>query len=158
LPLTSSLELFRELARLGGELVALHLMESSKLDTLMTTYTGPKDPKVGRVGWLEDTVWLDAAATKNDHPTIPSTIGFRGVPEEVWNFHIGGYQVCEKWLKDRKGRVLTADDIKHYQRIVVALQETIRIMGEIDEVIDAHGGWPNAFLVENILPMQRQAL
>ena len=50
----------------------------------------------------------------------PGTIGFRGVPEDVWNFHIGGYQVCEKWLKDRKGRTLSKDDIAHYQKIVVA--------------------------------------
>ncbi|MDA2937207.1 hypothetical protein MYX75_02960 [Acidobacteria bacterium AH-259-A15] len=63
----------------------------------------------------------------------------------------GGYQVCEKWLKDRQakggkkprpGRVLTDEDITHYQKIVVALNETIRIMGEIDEVIEEHGGWP----------------
>lgn len=69
----------------------------------------------------------------------------------MWNFHIGGYQVCEKWLKDRgpkrgkPGRVLTGDDIAHYHRIVTALHETIRIQREIDEVIDAHGGWPDAF-------------
>ena len=68
-----------------------------------------------------------------------------GVPEDVWNFHIGGYQVCEKWLKDRKGRTLTKDDIAHYQKIVVALNETIRLMKEIDEVIEKHGGWPDAF-------------
>jgi hypothetical protein len=65
----------------------------------------------------------------------------------VWNFHIGGYQVCEKWLKDRKGRRLSKDEIAHYQKIVVALNETIRIMKEIDEVIEAHGGWPDAFAV-----------
>jgi hypothetical protein len=70
------------------------------------------------------------------------TAGFRGVPEAVWNFHIGGYQVWEKWLKDRKGRTLSAEDIEHYQRVVVALHETIRIMGEIDAVIEEHGGWP----------------
>jgi len=58
---------------------------------------------------------------------------------------IGGYQVCAKWLKDSKGRVLTADDITHYHRIVVALHETIRLMAEIDKTIDAHGGWPAAF-------------
>jgi hypothetical protein len=69
----------------------------------------------------------------------------RNVPEAVWNFHIGGYQVCEKWLKDRKGRTLTADDIAHYHKIVIALHETIRLMGEIDAVIEAHGGWPGAF-------------
>ena len=60
----------------------------------------------------------------------------------MWAFHIGGYQVCEKWLKDRKGRPLSKADITHYQKIVVALSETIRLMKEIDEVIDQHGGWP----------------
>ena len=59
---------------------------------------------------------------------------------------IGGYQVCEKWLKDRKGRALSSEDITHYQKIVVALSETIRIMAEIDKVIDVHGGWPGAFI------------
>jgi SOS-response transcriptional repressor LexA len=70
---------------------------------------------------------------------------FEGVPPEVWNFHIGGYQVCEKWLKDRKGRRLSKDDIIHYQKIIVALDETIRLMKEIDQVIERHGGWPGAF-------------
>ena len=147
LPLTGNLELFRALARLGGELVALHLMESPKLDDIITTYIGPKIPEVGRVGWSDDTVWLDAAATKKGQPATPGTIGFRGVPEAVWNFHIGGYQVCEKWLKDRKGRTLSKDDIAHYQRIVVALAETIRLMQEIDAVIEQHGGWPGAFVI-----------
>lgn len=145
IPLPRNVELFRSLARLGGELVALHLLESPKLKDFITTYAGPKRPEVGRVGWSEKTVWLDAAATKKGQPATPGTIGFRGVPEEVWNFHIGGYQVCEKWLKDRKDRTLTADDITHYHRIVIALHETIRLMREIDEVIDAHGGWPGAF-------------
>ncbi|MBD2636735.1 hypothetical protein H6G52_15315 [Limnothrix sp. FACHB-881] len=65
--------------------------------------------------------------------------GFTGVPEEVWNFYVGGYQVCQKWLKDRKGRTLTQEDIIHYQRIIVALQETIQLMKKIDEAIP---GWP----------------
>ncbi len=60
---------------------------------------------------------------------------FTGVPEEVWNFYVGGYQVCQKWLKDRKGRQLNNDDIQHYQRIVVALQETIKLMDKIDQAI-----------------------
>ena len=145
LPLTRRLELFRALSRLGGELVALHVMESPKLDHFITTYIGPKNPEVGRVGWSDNTVWLDAAATKKGQPATPGSIGFRGVPEAVWNFHIGGYQVCEKWLKDRKGRTLTKDDLAHYQKIVVALSETIRIMAEIDKVIEKHGGWPGAF-------------
>lgn len=145
LPHTGNLELFRTLVSLGGELVALHLLESPKLDAFISTYSGPPQPEVGRVGWSDGTVWLDAAATKKGQPATPGSVGFHGVPEEVWNFHIGGYQVCEKWLKDRKGRRLSDEDIVHYQKIVVALAETIRLMGEIDEVIEKHGGWPGAF-------------
>ena len=67
------------------------------------------------------------------------------MPEEVWDFYLGGYQICHKWLKDRNGRTLSDEDVAHYQKIVVALNETIRIMAEIDEVIGKHGGWPGAF-------------
>jgi hypothetical protein len=60
---------------------------------------------------------------------------FKGVPEAVWNFYIGGYQVCQKWLKDRKGRTLSDEDILHYHKIVVALAETIKLMQLIDAAI-----------------------
>ena len=119
-------------------------MESSRLERSITAILGGDAFLVEKVAYSDETVWIDVAKTH----------GFKGVPEEVWNFHIGGYQVCEKWLKDRQakggknprpGRVLTDEDIEHYQKIVVALSETIRIMAEIDEVIEAHGGWPGAF-------------
>lgn len=58
---------------------------------------------------------------------------------EWWEFHIGGYQVLQKWLKDRKGRTLTNDDIRHYQRVVVAISETIRLMAQIDAALES---WP----------------
>lgn len=67
---------------------------------------------------------------------------FETVRTEVWSLHIGGYQVWEKWLKDRKGRTLSAEDRSHYQKIIVALSETIRLMAEIDAVIAQHGRWP----------------
>jgi hypothetical protein len=130
-----NLELFHDLARLGQELVALHLLESPKLDKPLATYTGPIKAESEKISYARETVWLDRAETR----------GFGGIPEDVWNFRVGGYQVCEKWLKDRKGRTLSMDDITHYQKIVVALNETIRLMGEIDKVIEAHGGWPGAF-------------
>ena len=148
IPIPGSVDLFSALAELGDELAALHLFETSKLSCLITTYTGPKNPEVGRVAWSDGTVWLDAGKTnarEGHRATRPGTIGFHGVPEEVWDFHIGGYRVCHKWLKDRKGRTLSDEDVAHYQKIVVALNETIRIMAEIDEVIEAHGGWPDAF-------------
>jgi hypothetical protein len=130
------LELFRSLARLGGELTNLHLLESPKLDKPITEFVGSRNPEVEKVSWSKNTVWVDKA----------QSIGFRGVREPVWNFHIGGYQVCAKWLKDRKGRTLTKDDIAHYHKVVVALSETIRLMAEIDTVIKKHGGWPGAFV------------
>jgi len=136
LPLVSSLEIFRELYQLGGDLVALHLMESPRLNTPITEWHGSTPSnEVEKVTYSDKTVWLDKEQTE----------GFRGVPENVWNFRIGSYQVCDKWLKDRKGRVLSVEDITHYQKIVVALNETIRLMNEIDEVIEEHGGWPGAF-------------
>ena len=142
LPLTGNLELFRALARLGGELTALHLLESPKLAQPITEFIG-SSKEVTKVGYSANTVWINASGTKGN--TAAGTSGFRGVPEAVWNFHIGGYQVCEKWLKDRKGRTLTDEDIAHYHKIVIALTETIRLMAEIDEVIAQHGGWPGAF-------------
>ena len=148
-PLPGSVDLFKELAEAGHDLLGLHLLESPKLRKPITAYTGPSNPKVDRVGWSDCTVWLDAGKTiaRDGHRATKSgAMGFQGVPEEVWDFHIGGYQVCHKWLKERKGRTLSNEDIAHYQKIVVALNETIRIMAEIDEVIEAHGGWPDAFI------------
>lgn len=134
LPLTGSIELFRALAQLGSELVALHLLESPRVNDFITRFEGMGDNSIPKKPTYKDgAVWINASQR------------FEGVPEAVWNFHIGGYQVCEKWLKDRKGRTLSADDIAHYQRVVVALNETIRLMAEIDRVIEVHGGWPGAF-------------
>jgi predicted helicase len=146
LPLTKNPKLFHALARLGGKLVALHLMETPSLDQFITTYAGPKEPEVERIGWSNDTVWLDAVAAKKRQPSGSGSIGFHGVPEPVWNFHVGGYQVCEKWLKDRKGRTLSVEDITHYQKIIVAISETICLMGEIDATIEKCGGWPGDFV------------
>ena len=145
LPAPRDLDFFRAMAKLGNHLVSLHLMEAAELDNSIASYFGPRSPEVGRVGWSGDTVWIDCPAQRAGQVQAQGSMGFRGVNEAVWNFHVGGYQVCEKWLKDRKGRTLAAEDIAHYQKIIVALSETIRIMGEIDAVIEKHGGWPGAF-------------
>ncbi len=131
-PLTGSPTLFAKLATKGGELVALHLMESPRLNHLITTFPEKGTGEVERVTYVDGTRRV----------CVNSIQYFQGIPREVWEFHIGGYQVLEKWLKDRKGRVLTWDDIQHYQRVVVALKETIGLMSEIDAAIDANGGWP----------------
>lgn len=137
-------EMFENLARLGDELVGLHLLELPRVNDFITSYVGPRHPEVGRIAWSDETVWLNGVPSMSKAGSA-STMGFHGVSEVVWNFEIGAYRVCHKWLKDRRGRTLSDDDIAHYQKIVVAISETIRLMREIDEVIETHGGWPDAF-------------
>ncbi|MBE9591949.1 MAG: hypothetical protein IMF19_00570, partial [Proteobacteria bacterium] len=132
-PLTADRDLFKTLCGLGSELVSLHLMKSPELDNFITEFKGEGDNIVATI---------DKNSYKNCKLSINKTQYFEGIPEDVYNFHIGGYQVCQKWLKDRKGRQLTEEEIAHYQKIVVALNDTIKIMSEIDAVIEGHGGWP----------------
>ena len=129
LPLTSERGLFAALAGKGAELVGLHLMTSPILDRLITRFPEGGDNVVEKVRY----------DTANNRVHINSAQYFEGVPEETWGFRVGGYQVLDKWLKDRRGRALTSADVRHYQRIVIALTETRRLMWEIDETIP---GWP----------------
>ena len=129
LPLTSNKDLFKMLTEKGSELVSLHLMESPALNEPVTKYPVTGSNEVDKVSYDE----------KTQRVYINKTQYFEGVPPEGWNFHIGGYQVCQKWLKDRKGRTLTYDELTHYQKVIVALKETIRLMSEIDGIIP---GWP----------------
>jgi len=129
LPLISDKELFRALAAKGAELVSLHLMESPLLNNFITRYPVPGSNTVEKISYDEN----------NQRVCINKTQYFEDVPPEVWNFHIGGYQVVQKLLKDRKGRTLTYNELTHYQKVIVALKETIRLMGDIDNLIP---GWP----------------
>lgn len=141
IPSTSNASLFRSLCKRGSELIGCHLLEYEGVFPASPSLVGAANPRVEKVSYSDKTVWLDAR----------KTVGFAGVEPDVWEMRVGGYQVCHKWLKDRGpkrgnlGRVLTEGDIEHYQKIVGALSKTIRIMSEIDHVIDAHGGWPDAF-------------
>ena len=133
-PPTKQLELFKTLAILGQKLIKLHLMELSGPD--ITSYPEAGLNVVGKLRYQ---------APKDGEPGrvhINPSQYFEGVPQEVWDFHVGGYQVCEKWLKDRKGLELSYDDIEHYRHLVSVLSETLKIMNRIDETITAHGGWP----------------
>jgi predicted helicase len=131
LPLTGDVALFRTLCVLGQELVGLHLMESFPAPE--TRYPVVGDNTVDTVRYSEPAngapgrVWINA------------TQYFDNVPPEVWNTHIGGYQVCQKWLKDRKGRQLSYPDLKHYPSIVAALARTLALQTAIDLAI---GEWP----------------
>ncbi|XZO01486.1 MAG: type ISP restriction/modification enzyme [Microcoleus sp.] len=127
LPLTSDNELFQTLAKKGEELVALHLMKSKKLNKVITKYPISGDNAVTQVTYNESErlVYIN----KQQY--------FQGIFPEVWAFKIGGYQILDKWLKDRKkaNRSLSFDEVLHYQRVVVAMKETMQIMAKIDDVI-----------------------
>lgn len=132
-------DLARELVTLGDRLVELHLFDPQS--------TGESEIRFAGRG----TASVEKSFPKwsNGRVAINAERWFEEVPENVWSFHIGGYPVCEKWLKDRRidklGRALNESEILHYRRIVTAISETIDLMAEIDRVIDRHGGWPGAF-------------
>jgi predicted helicase len=113
---------FKELVVLGSELRFLHLLESPNVHQFITTY-----PVVG-----SDTI--EKIIYKDSNVFINKDQYFGNVPEVAWNFYIGGYQPAQKWLKDRKNRTLTNADIEHYQKMIVALTETEKIMKEIDKI------------------------
>nr|MBC7243800.1 N-6 DNA methylase [Chloroflexota bacterium] len=127
IPFTADAELFRQLAALGERLVALHLLKSPELDPPIARFQGEGDGKVivsGKKGLRYDAERKRVYINPNQY--------FEGVPPEVWAYQIGGYQVCHKWLKDRRDRTLTLDDIRTYCRIVTALARTIELQQEID--------------------------
>jgi predicted helicase len=121
LPLTSDKKLFRSLAKLGKQLVTIHLMEAE----IDNDCSYP----------IEGNNIVDKITYKDEKVYINKTQYFDNVKENVWNFHIGGYQVGQKWLKDRKGKELSYDDCNHYLYILAALEQTIDLMDQIDETI-----------------------
>jgi predicted helicase len=158
-PYPDDVEKFWKLVELGGELRALHLMESPSLSEYITEYPIGGDNEVEKPQFViarEDSTSLRGGTTKqsvSEEETasakslavtgkvfINSEQYFDKVPEVAWNFYIGGYQPAQKWLKDRKGRTLEFEDILHYQKIIKALTQTDRIMGEIDGVEIVKGG------------------
>jgi len=111
---------FDHLVPLGRKLRELHLMKSPSITTYDTTYPIAGDDVVEKVKYEDGKIWI------NDQQY------FGNVLETAWSFYIGGYQPAQKWLKDRKGRKLSSDDLDHYQKIINILLETDRIMKEID--------------------------
>ncbi len=142
LPLTTSRELFHRLGKLGAKLVNAHLLESVAAIPAWNLHTDGAGTPPADADGSDKTVAAGFPKYEDGKVFINKTTYFKNVPEPVWNFHIGGYQVCHKWLKDRKTRTLSAEDIAHYGKITVALRETIRLMAEIDETIEEHGGFP----------------
>ncbi len=119
IPLPKTAKEFNRLTAIGQQLIDLHLMNNTQSWKCTTTFPEVGSQQVDFQEWKDGQVWI------NDKQY------FGNVPESVWEFYIGGYQPAQKWLKDRKGRTLSFDEIKHYLHIIHALEETERLMKEI---------------------------
>lgn len=133
-PYPKNQKTFFDLVALGGELRQIHLLESSVVEKYITQYPNDGNNIVGKTHFENNKVYINY--DKASPLGIEGLQYFANVPEVAWNFYIGGYQPAQKWLKDRKDRELSYEDILHYQKIIVALSETNRIMGEIDGVLN----------------------
>jgi len=122
IPFTESYKIFSKMAKYGERLVYLHLLKSTALDLPVAKFQGRGNKKVEKVGYEKERVYVN----KDQY--------FERIKQEIWEYQIGGYQVCAKWLKDRKGRQLSLDDMKHYCNIVTALKKTIETQKAIDKI------------------------
>jgi hypothetical protein len=158
-PITSDSGLFRRLRAFGEKLVALHTLREHGPEEIsfdvpgsnqveQVTYVPPfqQSPGGQRLSLRKQRLAARRAdglqPGRRGRVYINATQCFEGIPPAVWQFRIGGYQVAEKWLKDRRGRALGHDDLEHYQRTLGALAETRTLMAQIDSLIADHGGWP----------------
>ncbi|MEZ4527541.1 MAG: type ISP restriction/modification enzyme [Desulfobacterales bacterium] len=126
-PYPKNAEIFRHLVHFGTELRQIHLLEHPKTAEFVTAFPQNGSNAVEKIRWDSGKVWINKKQR------------FENVAQPAWEFCIGGYRPAQKWLKDRKGRILTSQDIEHCHKIIAALKETHRIMGEIDRTIEKYG-------------------
>ena len=124
IPFTKDYKLFEKIGEYGKHLVELHLLESSELDPPVAKFQGTGKYNVDQLKYKQ----------KESRVYINNDQYFEGLEKTVWEYQIGGYQVCHKWLKDRKRRTLTLDEIKHYCRVVTGIKKTIQIQKHIDDI------------------------
>jgi type I restriction-modification system DNA methylase subunit len=149
IPLPRNGALFTELVALGHTLITAHLLESKDDagNSVVTFVGGRTSARIESVSYQDQCVWLDKK----------KSAGFQGVPESAWNFQVGGYQVLDKWLKSRKGRTLSKAELGHFVRVVGVLQQTLAAVTIIEAVLQAHGGWPGAFRVAEMVELPANA-
>lgn len=133
-PYPKNKDIFWQLVELGGEIRQVHLLESPKVEKFITQYPIDGDNIITRKITKTNPGYVAEDETCGK-VYINETQYFDNVPQIAWDFFIGGYQPAQKWLKDRKTRTLDFDDILHYQKIIVALVETDRLMKEIDKIV-----------------------
>ncbi len=121
-PFAKDYKLFKKIAEYGEKLVEHHLIKSAELDKPIAKFQGQGNDKVEKLKYEKGNLYVNDAQY------------FEGIPQEVWEYKIGGYQVCDKWLKDRKGRKLSVEETQHYCRVVTSIKKTIEIQAKIDGI------------------------
>ena len=126
------MNIFANSAHWGGSLIDCHLLKGAQSQITPTgnrelphhRFEGEGEGVVSQVRYADGGVWIN----RTQH--------FTDVSIDVWDYEIGSYQVCEKWLKDRKGLALSHNEVRQYRSILVAVAETLRLMEEIDEIVE----------------------
>jgi predicted helicase len=121
-PFTKDKKLFKELGKYGKSLADLHLLKSKEIDPPAAKFQGEGDKRVDKLKYDKNS--LRVYINREQY--------FEKIPKEIWEYQIGGYQVLSKWLKDRKGKILSLEDVKHYCKIVTSIKKTIDIQNNID--------------------------
>jgi predicted helicase len=124
IPLPSDYDVFKELSNLGKELVDLHLLKHPDLEKTQVGFPKGNSNKVEKVSYDED----------KRRVFINKDQYFEGISKDIWEYRIGAYQVMEKYLKDRKGRILSLDEVNHYMKVGMTIRLTIKLQERIDEV------------------------
>ncbi len=114
---------FFSLVEIGKKLASLHLLETSEVSNFITNYPVLGDDRVEKIEYKDGKIFIN----KNQY--------FGKVPQYVWDFYVGGYQPAQKWLKDRKGGILSSEELSRYQKIIVSLVETKDLMTEVDKLL-----------------------
>ena len=125
IPKSQSTEQFQKMVLLGEKLCKLHLMDHEDINPHKISYMGDGENNVEEVKFSKE----------NNQVYINKSQYFGNVPLISWEFYIGGYQPAQKWLKDRKGRILSDEEIVHYQKIIYVLKETSEMMKQIDKIM-----------------------
>lgn len=123
IPVTADYSLFQQMAKRGADLIELHLLKRPSLSHLISKYNGAGD---------DDKIEKPSYSEKNGRVYINEEKYFDNVSPEIWNYHIGGYQVMEKYLKDRKDKQM--DDPRHYSQIATVISKTIEVQDKIDKI------------------------
>ncbi|MDR2171807.1 MAG: N-6 DNA methylase [Planctomycetaceae bacterium] len=122
IPYPCDVTIFWQMVELGSRLRRYHLFEDIEPSKNVATFPIGGANKIEKQAYIDGNIWINSKQY------------FGKVPLEAYEFYVGGYQPAQKWLKDRRNRSLSYDDIQHYQKIITTLIKTIEIQKKLDEI------------------------